>query len=420
MKVNLFTPYPAQRRFIESYADSEHLFGVLVSPRGAGKTLLAINLTLYWALKRSNSKIGYITPIYSLGKEVFDIIQSKTTELIESSNKADLTIKFINGSTIKFLSADRADSVRGFRFHYLIMDEVAYLNKQDIESSIIPTLNPNGIKCLMISTPRGKNHFYEYYLRGQQGDKDYFSFRIPLSECPFVKQELIDEARTSLPREVFNAEYNAEFTDSTNDVFTNIESNAIISEWTQPNRGDKYYGGIDTALSSDFSVLTIINESGRVCFIDRVNNDTLEAISNRFIATLKRYNVVGCLVESNSIGQGMFELIKKQISNTKPFYTSQDSKMTAIRTLMADMDSGVIEIPTKDFFPHLYNELSAYTYKYSANGKISFSHPKGLNDDTIDSLWLANTARNTLKNRGVKSIRIGSVNSPFPEVSWGS
>ena len=172
MNVNLFTPYPAQREFINQYADSEALFGVLVSPRGGGKTLLAINLTLYWALKRNNSKVGYITPIYSLGKEVFEIIRSKTLDLIVESNKSDLTIKFINGSTIKFLSADRADSVRGFRFHYLVMDEVAYLNKQDIESSIIPTLNPNGIKCLMISTPRGKNHFYEYYLKGQQGDKD--------------------------------------------------------------------------------------------------------------------------------------------------------------------------------------------------------------------------------------------------------
>jgi hypothetical protein len=32
--------------------------------------------------------------------------------------------------------------------------------------------------------------------------------------------------------------------------------------------------------------------------------------------------------------------------------------MTAIRTLMTDMESGAIELPTKDFFPHLYNELS--------------------------------------------------------------
>lgn len=411
MNVNLFKPYTAQKHFIDSYADSKHLFGVLVSPRGAGKTLLSINLALYWVLKHNNTKLGYITPIYSLGKEVFDIIRSSTTDLIEESNKSDLTIKFINGSTMKFLSADRADSVRGFRFHYLIMDEVAYLDKQSIENAIIPTLNPNGRKCLMISTPRGKNHFYEYYLRGQEGNDEYFSYKIPLEECPYVKQELIDEARKSLPREVFRAEYEAEFTDSTNDVFTDIESNAILNEWTNPNRGDRYYAGIDTGLSNDFSVLTIINESGRVCYVDRINNLTLEAISTRFISKLKSYSVSGCLVETNGIGRAMFELIRKHINNTKPFTSTQDSKMTAIRTLMTDMEANVIELPTKELFPHLYNELSAFTYKYSSNGKISFSHPKGMNDDCVDSLWLANQSRNQLANRGLKSISIGgSVN----------
>ena len=415
MNVNLFKPYPAQKAFIDAYADSKHLFGVLVSPRGAGKTLLSINLALYWVLKHNNTKLGYITPIYSLGKEVFDIIRSSTLDLIEESNKSDLTIKFINGSTMKFLSADRADSVRGFRFHYLIMDEVAYLNKKDIESSIIPTLNPNGRKCLMISTPRGKNHFYEYYLRGQEGNDDYFSYQIPLDECPYVKQELIEEARKSLPKEVFKAEYLAEFTDSTNDVFTNIEAISILNEWTDSNRGNRYFAGIDTGLSNDFSVLTIIDESGRVCYVDRINNLTLEAISNRFIATLKRYAVQGCYVEANGIGKAMAELIKRHISNTKEFISTQDSKMTAIRTLMSDMESGIIELPTKEFFPHLYNELSAFTYKYSANGKISFSHPKGIHDDCVDGLWLANAARNTLKNRGVKGIRIGGSANMQPQ-----
>ena len=407
MKVNLFTPYPAQRRFIESYADSEHLFGILVSPRGAGKTLLAINLTLYWALKRSNSKIGYITPIYSLGKEVFDIIQSKTTDLIESSNKADLTIKFINGSTIKFLSADRSDSVRGFRFHYLILDEVAYLNKKDIESSIIPTLNPNGIKCLMISTPRGKNHFYEYYLRGQEPNNEYFSFKIPLSDCPYVKTELIEEARKSLPRDVFRSEYEAEFTDSTNDVFLSLENRCILDAWTDYQRGNRYFAGIDVGLSNDYSVLTIIDESGRVCFIDRVNNETLEGISKRFISTLKRYSVYQTTIETNGLGIGLFELISKEVRGVNKHYTSQDSKMNGVRQLMNDLDSGVLELPSKQLFPYLYNEMSSYTFKYSANGKISFSHPNGMNDDCVDSLWLSNMSRNTL--RGSSSIRIGSI-----------
>lgn len=409
MNVNLFTPYPAQREFIDLYANSPHIFGVLVSPRGAGKTLLSINLALYWLLKNNNSKLGYITPIYSLGKEVFEIIQSRTTDLIESSNKSDLTIKFINGSSIKFLSADRADSVRGFRFHYLILDEVAYLNKQDIENAILPTLNPNGRKCLMISTPRGKNHFYEYYLKGQEGNSDYISYRIPLNECPYVKTELIEEARKSLPREVFRSEYEAEFTDSTNDVFLNLENRCILDEWTLPNRGDKYYAGVDTGLSSDYSVLTILNEAGRVVFVDRTNNDTIENIANRFVGKIKQYNVVGGYVESNGVGKGMYELMNKHSRGLKPFYTSQDSKMNAVRTLITDLDSGVLELPSKALFPYIYNELSAYTFKYSANGKISFSHPNGMNDDCVDSLWLANGARNQLRNSGVNAIRIGSI-----------
>ena len=418
MKVNLFKPYTAQKEFIDLYVDSPHLFGVLVSPRGAGKTLLGINMLLYWALRNNDSKLGYITPIYALGKEVFEIIQSKTYDLIESSNKADLTIKFINGSSIKFLSADRADSVRGFRFHYLILDEVAYLNKETIEKAILPTLNPNGKKCLMISTPRGKNHFYEYYLRGQEGNNDYISYRIPLEACPYVKPELIEEARKSLPLEVFRSEYEAEFTDSTNDVFQSIDKNAIIYEWTQPNRGNRYFAGIDTGLSSDYSVLTIIDESGRVVFIDRTNNDTLENIANRYIATLKRYSVSGCLVETNGIGKAMFELIRKHIRITMPFISTQDSKMNAIRTLMTDMDAGVIEIPTKEFFPHLYNELSAFTYKYSANGKISFSHPNGVNDDCVDALWLANLSRNKIKSSGLNAIRIGMTDNNL-NPQWG-
>ena len=418
MKVNLFKPYTAQKEFIDLYVDSPHLFGVLVSPRGAGKTLLGINMLLFWALRNNDSKLGYITPIYALGKEVMEIIQSKAHDLIESSNKADLTIKFINGSSIKFLSADRADSVRGFRFHYLILDEVAYLNKETIEKAILPTLNPNGKKCLMISTPRGKNHFYEYYLRGQEGNNDYISYRIPLEACPYVKPELIEEARKSLPIDVFRSEYEAEFTDSTNDVFQSIDKNAIIYEWTQPNRGNRYFAGIDTGLSSDYSVLTIIDESGRVVFIDRTNNDTLENIANRYIATLKRYSVQGCLVETNGIGKAMFELIRKHIRITMPFISTQDSKMNAIRTLMTDMDAGVIEIPTKEFFPHLYNELSAFTYKYSANGKISFSHPNGVNDDCVDALWLANLSRNKIKSSGLNAIKIGMTNNNL-NPQWG-
>lgn len=406
MKVNLFKPYQAQRNVIDGYATSEHLFGIVVSPRGSGKTLLAINLMLFWLLKNNGVKGGWVSPIYNQAKATMDIISKTAFELIKSQNKAELSIEFINGSTLKFLSADRADSVRGFRFEYLVLDEVAYMKKDSIESAIIPTLNPNGKKCLMISTPRSKNHFYEYYLRGQEGGNDIISYKIRLDECPYVKRELIDEARKSLPAEVFKAEYEAEFTDSTNDVFIGFSKNCNLNEW-ESNTRNRCFFGIDVGIANDYSVLTIIGESGRVAFMDRINNLTLDEIAKRFISKIKQYNVVSGFVETNGIGRGMFELIKREVRETKEFNTTQDNKMTAIRQLMADLDSGAIELPSQNLMPALYDEMSAYTYKYSANGKISFTHPKGFHDDTIDALWLANHARNTLSNAGKNQIFIG-------------
>lgn len=413
MKVNLFKPYKAQREFIDKYADSDHLFGVLVAPRGSGKSLLGINIILYWALRHNDSKLGWVSPIYAQGKAQFEQIVKNAFQLIKSANKAELTIEFINGATLKFLSADRPDSVRGFRFEYLVIDEAAYVKKEAIESAILPTLNPIGKKCLFISTPRSKNHFYEYYVRGQQGDEDMISHRIRLDECPYVKPELIEEAKKSLPPEVFKAEYEAEFTDSTNDVFIGFSNVCVKDGWEQPNRGIRYYFGVDVGLSNDYSVLTIIDELGNVSFMDRINNLPLEQIADRFNQQLKRYNVASGYVESNGVGIGVYELIQKQIRETKPFYTTQDTKFTAVRQLISDIENQNIYLPTRKLSPYLYDEMSSYTFKYSANGKISFTHPNGLHDDAVDSLWMANHARHELKNSGRAKIFIGGTNRPY-------
>ena len=409
MNVNLFTPYTAQREFIDLYSNSNHLFGVLVSPRGSGKTLLGVNLLLYWLLKNSGAKGGWISPVYNQAKSVMETISKNGFELIKSQNKSELSIEFINGSTLKFLSSDRPDSVRGFRFEYLVLDEVAYMKKDAIESAILPTLNPNGKKCLMISTPRSKNHFYEYYIRGQQNENDIISYRIQLSDCPYVNPDLIEEAKKSLPPAVFDSEYNALFTDATNDVFIGFSKNCVYDEWENPDRNNRYYAGVDVGISNDYSVISIIDESGRVCFMDRINNLPIEEIANRFKGHLKRYNVASGFVESNGIGRGLFELINKEFRDIKPFYTTQENKMTAVRQLMSDINNDVVMLPTKNLFPALYHEMSTYTFRVNPNGKISFTHPSGLHDDAVDALWMSNVARNELRNTGKNKIYIGRV-----------
>ena len=258
----------------------------------------------------------------------------------------------------------------------------------------MPTLNPNGRKCLMISTPRSKNHFYEWYMKGLEGD-NVVSFRIKLSECPYVKPELIDEARKSLPAEIFKQEYEAEFGEATNDVFSGMDNVCILKHYVQPNRAEKYYIGIDVGVQNDYSVLTIISESGRVGNIIRINGGTFAEIGNTFIHECTRWNIVGGYIETNGIGLAMAEIIRPRIKKLQPFTTTNDTKTTGIRKLIYDIQQGLLELPSKELFPHLYNELNAYTYKINANGNMTFSSPSGLHDDTVMSLMLANQARHS-------------------------
>lgn len=412
MEIELFKPYPKQREFIEKYADTEDLFGVVVAPRGSGKTLLGINLMLYWLLSKPNRKGGWISPVYQQAKSVLDTIVSTSNPVITSSNRMEATITFINGSTLKFLSADSADNIRGFRFTHLVIDEMAFVKEDVLGATILPTLNPNGKKCLMISTPKSKNHFYNWYMK-----EEVVSTRFPLTECPYVKKELIDEARRSLPPDLFKQEFEAQFVDSSNDVFTGVDKVSIVGSFTRDKKVDAYVG-IDTGLSSDMSVLTCISPMGRVLWVEYTNNENINTIATRFISIMESFNVVGGYIECNGIGQATYDLIGPRFKKVKPFFTTQDNKADMVRKLINDIETLTIELPTEELLPQLHKEFASFTYKMSPTGKLSFGHVPGGNDDFVDSLLMANYSRVSFMER--KPIRVTQINTNNVKPMWGS
>ena len=399
MNIKLFTPYPKQKEFIDEFLDTEALFGVVVAPRGSGKTLLGINMLLYWLLDNPNAKAGWVSPVYSQAKNVFDTITQSAKELIEASNRMETTITFINGSSIKFLSGDSPDSIRGFRFKYLVIDEAAFIKERTIDQVILPTLNPSGKKCLMISTPKGKNHFYTWYLKEQS-----VAMKFPLTECPYVKDELIQAAKTSLPPDLFKQEFLGEFVDSSNDVFVGIDKVSTVGVFTSERREDAFIG-IDTGLSADMSVLTVMSPIGRVLWIEALNNENISVIANKFISLMNNYNIVGGFIETNGIGRGMYDLVGPKFRKVKEFNTTQDNKTEMVRKLISDIETMTIELPTLELCPELHSEFGTYTYKMSQNGKLSFGHISGAHDDYIDSLMMANYSRVKFMDRKPITIR---------------
>tara|TARA_R110000796_G_scaffold252046_1_gene384959 strand:- start:1346 stop:2581 length:1236 start_codon:yes stop_codon:yes gene_type:complete len=405
MTVELFEPYPLQKEFIDNYILSDTLIGVVAAPRGAGKTLLGINMMLFWALDKPERQLGWISPIYSQARNVFDQIVDSSEAIIKSSNRMELVIKFVNDSTIKFLSADSPDSIRGFRFSHIVLDEAAFMKERTIDQHVMPTLNPSGQKMLMISTPKGKNHFFKYFNRDSS-----FSMRFPLTKCPYVMPEVIGEAKKSLPPDLFKQEFESAFIDSSNDVFVGIDQVSTVNEYDL--RKQDVFVGIDTGLTGDMSVVTLINSVGKVVFIDNNNKQSINLIADRFKDVLSRYNIVGGFIECNGIGRAMYDLIQPFYRKIKAFTMTQDSKMEMVRKLIHDVETLTIELPNDELCPELHREFSEYSYKLSTTGKLSFGHIPGGHDDYIDSLMLANFSRVKFMDR--KPIRVVGLRNTQP------
>ena len=412
MEITLFTPHQGQKKIIDGFANSEQIYCSVACGRQFGKSLLGQNLLLYWLLSSPKQKGAWVSPIYNQAKKVFQELSDAANKIITHSNKADLTMTFVNGSTINFLSAERYDSIKGFSFNYIIVDECAYIKEQAMQEAIFPTLSAIGKKCLMISTPKSKNWFYSTYLKGLNEGGDYISYTGKSMENPHISAEFIAEQSKSLPRDIYLQEYEAQFSEATNDVFRGLDKVCILNGWTEPNRTAKYYYGVDTGISNDYTVLSILDETGRCVRILRFNGKSIAEAGEVISSELRKYNPRGGYVETNGVGRALYEVINSKNYRAKAFTTTQDSKTQGVRSLMQDIEDGVLELPSKELMPEVYNELSIYTYKISANGKLSFSHPNGMNDDIVDSLWLANLARTQLAfSKG--SLYVGSMKPRF-------
>ena len=406
MNITLFTPYQKQAEFIDKFVETDDLFGCVVSPRGSGKSLLAINIALYWALSKPNQKLGWCAPTFSQSKNILDQIVTAAKDTIQGSNRMEATIQFINGSTIKFLSSDSADNIRGFRFTHLILDEFAYIKQNVIDTVLLPTLNPNGKKCLMVSTPAGKNQLYTWYMKNE-----VVSHRITLEDCPYISRTLIDEARKSLPPDLFAQEYLAEFRDAANDVFVGIDRVAFLGKYTE-GKGQECYVGIDTGLVDDYSVLYLLSPIGKTLHIERINNENINVIARLFSNIMSNYKVVGGYIEQNGIGKAMYDLISPKFRKVRAFTTTQKSKTEAVRKLINDIEMTNIELPSEQLCPELHTEFANYSYKMSQTGNLSFGHSPGSKDDIIDALLMANLSRVQFMTR--RPMRVGSISRVKP------
>lgn len=361
--------------------------------RQFGKSMLAENQSLYWAINDRNSIIGWVSPIYKQCKKVYRELRKATEKSgFFTYNDTDLIIEGF-GSKIQFFSAERPDNIRGNTFDYLICDEFDFMKPNTWEEVLQPTVLVKGKKVLFISTPNGKKMLFKLKVNAQT-DSNYRYFHFTSYDNPMISASEIDSIRNSIPDHIFRQEYLAEFIDGGSGIFKNVRQ---CVGYKQPSGTN--YGGLDIGRADDFTVLTIGDRNGNVILCERWRHDDWGNIVAKVAERIKKYNA-HTYIEVNNQGDVFFELLQNKCGNlVQPFKTTSQSKPIMVEDLAVSFESKELTIPNEDW---LIDELEAFTYIYdNATRRVKYGAPVGVHDDGVISMALYNQSRKKLSMKGV-------------------
>ncbi len=383
-------PHPGQ---LEVH-DSDARFKVLSAGRRWGKTRLGVNECLDAASK--GGKAWWVSPSYKTSEVGWRPLRKLARKLPGVSVKlVDRLVEFPNGGFVAVRSADNPDSLRGEGLDYVVMDECAFMQKEAWAEAIRPALSDRQGKALFISTPKGRNWFWEAYQRGVREEEGWQAWTFPTISNPYIEPAEIEAAKRDLPEMIFRQEYLAEFIDDSGGVFRRVQEAAVLTP-QEPQAGRQYVACVDVASSIDFTVVSVLDaESKEMVYMDRFNRVDYPVLIDRLESVYHRYNLTSMVVEANSIGRPVIDELVSRGLAIIAFTTTSATKQSIIQGLQASFENAQIKIVND---PVLVGELLSFESKRNPSGGFSYSAPAGMHDDCVMSLAFA---WNAVSDRGV-------------------
>jgi hypothetical protein len=210
-------------------------FKIVAAGRRCGKSRLSAVTLLIEALNcPDGSSVMYVAPTLGQARTIiWDLIHELGRPVIKSSHVNNLEITLINGKKILVRGADNPDSLRGVSLTYLVMDECAYI-KQDVWEKILrAALSDRKGRALFISTPAGRNWFYDMFKLGQsEEDEEWKAWHFTTQDNETIDPKEIEAAKRTLSSFAFKQEYLSSFDTAGADIFK--------SEWFKKSEEPQY------------------------------------------------------------------------------------------------------------------------------------------------------------------------------------
>ena len=365
--------------------NSDARFKVLSAGRRWGKTRLGVNECLDAASK--GGRAWWVSPSYKTSEVGWRPLRQLARRIPGAEVKlVDRSVALPGGGFVAVRSADNPDSLRGEGLDFVVMDECAFMQREAWTEAIRPALSDRLGRALFISTPKGRNWFWEIYQRGVQGEEGWQAWTFPTAANPFIQASEIEAARRDLPEIIFRQEYLAEFVDDQGGVFRRVQEAAVLDP-REPETNRQYVAGVDVASSVDFTVVTVLDaETKEMVYLDRFNRVDYPVLIDRLESVYHRYNLTSMTVEANSIGRPVIDELVKRGLAIVAFTTTSATKQAVIQALQAAFENAQIKVLNN---PVLIGELLSFESKRAPSGSFTYSAPDGMHDDCVMSLAIA-------------------------------
>lgn len=379
--------------------------------RRFGKTTLAVIEMISKAVSGNDLNLSYIATTYQQARDIaWQDLKRLSEPVADNINESrlEIVLRTRKGGTskISLRGWESVETLRGQRFDFLVLDEVAsmrnfWLNWQEV---LRPTLTDSKGETLFISTPKGFNHFYELYNleNNKEKGKDYKSFHFTSYDNPHLPVEEIEKAKEEVTEDRFAQEYMADFRKTEGLVYKEFDREKHLFEMTEEKKTEleaivkETIAGIDFGFTNPTAIMTIkidINDNYWI-----TNELYKEGMTDPEVAEYVKgmnYNRVYPDPESPSA----IELMKRKGINIREVVKNKDSIKNGIDKIRELLKAGKLKVEKK--CDNTIWEFETYCYPENKDDLNDKEIPLKKNDHSMDAIRYAIYMREG-KNNEVK------------------
>jgi hypothetical protein len=319
-----FKMYKFQEKLIENFHN--HRFNICKMPRQTGKSTTCVSYLLHYAVFNDNVNIGILANKASTARELLERLQTAYENLpkwmqqgIISWNKGSLMLE--NGSKI-IAASTSASAVRGMSFNIIFLDEFAFIPNHIADqffSSVYPTISSGkSTKVIIVSTPKGMNHFYRLWHDAERKKNEYIPTEVHWSEVPGRDEAWKAQTISNTSAQQFAQEFECEFLGSVDTLIAAsklrslvyddpIKSNKGLDIYEDPIEDHNYIMTVDVArgIEHDYSAFIVFDiTTFPYKIVAKYRNNEIKPMLLPSIVeqVATAYNKSFVLVEINDIG----------------------------------------------------------------------------------------------------------------------